>query len=112
MLKFNKKLHCRHGEETRNDMHTLYGDGIHDDTLAIQELIDSGACEVILPAPKNFYLISKPLELHSNFRLVLPRFAEVRLAAGSNCVMPLPPPAFTAVRSVRWKPSAFSRQRG
>lgn len=68
-------------------MHTLYGDGIHDDTLAIQELIDSGACEVTLPAPKKFYLISKPIELPSNFRLVLPRFAEVRLAARSNCLM-------------------------
>lgn len=68
-------------------MYRLYGDGIHDDTLAIQELIDSGVCEVCLPAPKKFYLISKPLELHSNFRLVLPRFAEVRLAAGANCVM-------------------------
>jgi len=68
-------------------MYTLYGDGIHDDTLAIQELIDSGVCEVSLPAPKKFYLLSKPLELPSNFRLVLPRFAEVRLAKGANCVM-------------------------
>ena len=57
----------------------LYGDGIHDDTAAIQELIDSGVCEVSLPAPEKFYLISKPLELPSNFRLVLPRFAEIRL---------------------------------
>ena len=47
-------------------MYTLYGDGIHDDTNAIQEMIDSGVCEVILPAPKKFYLISKPLELPSN----------------------------------------------
>ncbi len=66
--------------------HILYGDGIHDDTAAIQELIDS-SCEVILPAPDKFYIISKPLELHSNFRLILPRFAEIRLADGSNCVM-------------------------
>lgn len=29
----------------------LYGDGIHDDTAAIQELIDSGLCEVSLPLP-------------------------------------------------------------
>lgn len=65
----------------------LYGDGIHDDTAAIQELIDSGTNEVILPAPEAFYLISRPLELPSDFRLVLPRFAEVRLAANSNCVM-------------------------
>ncbi len=68
-------------------MSILYGDGIHDDTLAIQELIDSGVCEVVLPAPKVCYLISKPLELPSNFRLVLPRFAEIKLAAGSNCEM-------------------------
>ena len=27
--------------------YVLYGDGIHDDTDAIQELIDSGVCEVI-----------------------------------------------------------------
>ncbi len=65
----------------------LYGDGIHDDTRAIQERIDSGLCEVTLPAPEKFYLISAPLELPSNFRLVLPRFAEVRLADNSNCVM-------------------------
>lgn len=68
-------------------MYTLYGDGIHDDTPAIQEQIDSGVCEVVLPAPEKFYLITKPLELPSNFRLVLPRFAEIRLAAQSNCVM-------------------------
>ena len=67
--------------------HRLYGDGIHDDTAAIQEMIDSGVCEVSLPAPASYYLISKPLELPSDFRLTLPRFAEIRLAAGSNCVM-------------------------
>ena len=67
--------------------HILYGDGIHDDTAAIQERIDSGACELTLPAPEKFYLISKPLELPSDFRLVLPRFAEVRLAAGASCLM-------------------------
>ena len=65
----------------------LYGDGIHDDTEGLQQLIDEGLCEVILPAPKVCYLISKPLELPSNFRLVLPRFAEVKLADGSNCFM-------------------------
>lgn len=68
-------------------MYTLHGDGIHDDTAAIQAMIDGGACEVCLPPPKKFYLISKPLELPSNFRLVLPRFAEIRLASGANCVM-------------------------
>lgn len=68
-------------------MYQLYGDGIHDDTLAIQEMIDSGVCEVSLPAPKKHYLISKPLELPSNFRLVLPRYAVIKLADWSNCVM-------------------------
>lgn len=66
--------------------YTLYGDGIHDDTAAIQQMIDT-SCELTLPAPTAHYLISKPLELHSNFKLILPRFAEIRLAAGSNCVM-------------------------
>lgn len=67
--------------------HTLYGDGIHDDTPAIQELIDSGKCSVSLPAPEVCYIISKPLELPSNFSLTLPRFAEIKLKKGSNCVM-------------------------
>ncbi len=68
-------------------MYTLYGDGIHDDTSAIQSMIDSGVCEVSLPAPKVCYLISRPLELPSNFRLILPRFAEIKLAKNSNCLM-------------------------
>lgn len=68
-------------------MTRLYGDGIHDDTEAIQALIDGGACEVTLPPPERYYLISKPLELPSHFRLVLPRYAEIRLADRSDCVM-------------------------
>ncbi len=66
--------------------YTLYGDGIHDDTDALQEMIDN-SCEVVLPGPKAFYLISRTLVLHSDLRLVLPRFAEVRLKADSNCYM-------------------------
>ena len=65
----------------------LYGDGIHDDTDAIQALIDSGVCEVSLPAPKVRYLISRPLVIPSNFKLKLPRYAEIKLADGSNCFM-------------------------
>ena len=68
-------------------MYQLYGDGVHDDYPAIQEMIDSGVCEVSLPAPKKCYLISKTLLLPSNFRFVLPRFAEIKLADGSNCSM-------------------------
>ena len=65
----------------------LWGDGIHDDTAAIQERIDEAHRELSLPDPEVCYLISHPLELPSDFRLVLPRFAEVRLAPGSNCLM-------------------------
>lgn len=67
--------------------YALYGDGIHDDTDAIQELIDSGVCEVSLPAPKNYYLISRTLVIPSNFKLKLPRYARIKLADGSNCFM-------------------------
>ncbi|MBR5519849.1 MAG: hypothetical protein IKU55_03935 [Clostridia bacterium] len=65
----------------------LFGDGVHDDTTAIQQRINQGACELVLPAPTVCYLISRPLDLPSNFRLVLPRFAEIRLADGANCYM-------------------------
>ena len=66
--------------------YTLFGDGIHDDTAAIQEMLNSYS-EVILPAPKVCYLISKPLVLRSFCKLTLPRYAEIRLAPDSNCVM-------------------------
>lgn len=65
----------------------IYGDGIHDDFPGIQERIDSGVCELILPPPKKYYLISRTLVLPSGFRLVLPRFAEIRLADGADCPM-------------------------
>lgn len=67
--------------------HILYGDGVHDDTAAIQELIDSGVCEVSLPAPAVRYLISRPLTIPSCFKLKLPRYAEIRLADGADCCM-------------------------
>ncbi|MBQ9963684.1 MAG: hypothetical protein IJP14_01020, partial [Clostridia bacterium] len=65
----------------------LYGDGIHDDYAAIQELLDSGICEVQLPPPKVRYLISKTLKIHGGQCLRLPRFAEIMLAPDSNCCM-------------------------
>lgn len=68
-------------------MYTLWGDGIHDDYPAIQEMLDGGICEVTLPAPKVRYLISKTLEMPSYTRLVLPRYAEIKLADGANCPM-------------------------
>ena len=64
----------------------LYGDGLHDDTLAIQQLLDQKGL-VYLPTPKKFYLISKPLEISSFTKLKLDRFAEIRLKENSNCLM-------------------------
>ena len=65
----------------------LYGDGIHDDYPAIQEMIDSGACEITLPTPEKCYLISKTLIIHSYFKLKLPRYAEIKLMDGADCFM-------------------------
>ena len=67
-------------------MYTLYGDGIHDDTLALQELLDTKK-EIVLPEPSAFYLVSKTLLIGSHTRFVLPGFAEIRLKDGSNCPM-------------------------
>ena len=71
----------------RDEQYVLYGDGVRDDTAALQRMIDTAGGELCLPMPQVCYLISRPLELPSNFKLRLPRFAEVRLAAGANCVM-------------------------
>ena len=68
-------------------MYTLYGDGIHDDTEAIQEMLDSGICEVALPVPKAFYCISKTLRVHSGQTLRLPETAMVQLLPSSSCPM-------------------------
>lgn len=67
--------------------HILIGNGIHDDTDAIQSLLDSGASAVRLPAPEKCYLISKPLRLHSGTALILEPYTRIRLADGANCHM-------------------------
>ena len=67
--------------------YVLYGDGIHDDYPAIQEMLDSGACEVSLPAPRVCYLISRTLVIPAFCKLKLPRFAVIRLMDGANCYM-------------------------
>ena len=48
----------------------LVGNGIYDDTDAIQALLDSGVSSVHLPAPEKFYLISKPLRHASSTALI------------------------------------------
>ena len=67
--------------------HILYGDGIHDDYPAIQELLDSRLSEIALPVPEKNYLISKTLKLHGGQTLKLPRFAVIRLADHADCAM-------------------------
>ena len=65
----------------------LYGDGIHDDTLAIQELLDSGRSEIVLDAPVKNYLISKTLKIHGGQTLRMSPTTVIRLMDDSNCCM-------------------------
>jgi hypothetical protein len=68
-------------------MTRLFGDGVHDDTPAVQALLDSGASLVRLPAPERHYLVSRPLRIGSGQALVLDPFTRVRLAPRSDCLM-------------------------
>ena len=67
--------------------YVLYGNGINDDAPAIQELLDSGMAEVVLPAPQKCYMISKTLKIHGGQTLKLGRFTTIRLMPHSNCAM-------------------------
>lgn len=67
--------------------HLLFGDGIHDDTAAIQARLDTGNALVCLPVPGVAYLISRPLVIHSNQEFRLDRWSRIRLAPRSNCLM-------------------------
>ena len=60
----------------------LYGDGLHDDTDAIQELLDQRGTVNI---PDGYYLITKPLIIHSNTHFRLSSQATLHLADGANC---------------------------
>ena len=65
----------------------LAGDGVTDDTVAIQARLDSGTSCVYLPPPAKCYLISKTLKIGSDQELRLDRFSVIRLAPKSNCPM-------------------------
>lgn len=60
----------------------LYGDGIHDDTAAVQAMLDK--CGTVRISDGQ-YLITKPLIIHSNTHLILSSLATLRLADGANC---------------------------
>lgn len=64
---------------------TLYKDGIHDDTAALQSLLDNSTGTVILSDGE--YLISDTLKIHDNTRLCLSHRAIVRLADDACCIM-------------------------
>lgn len=68
-------------------MYKLYGDGIHDDVCAIQEMLDSGASLVELPVPDVHYSISKPLKINSNQTLKMGETTTIKLLPRSNCFM-------------------------
>ena len=63
----------------------LHGDGVGDDTDAIQALIDSGAGIVKLPRPAKHYRISRTLKFGSRTGLELDADTCIRLAPGSSC---------------------------
>ena len=65
----------------------LAGNGIADDTAAIQERLDSGASCVYLPPPPKHYLISRTLRIGSGTELRLDRLTIIRLAPKSDCPM-------------------------
>lgn len=65
----------------------LAGDGVTDDTAAIQARLDTRSACVYLPPPAKCYLISRPLEIHSEQELRLDRYSVVRLAPKSDCHM-------------------------
>ena len=63
----------------------LYGDGIHDDTLALQALLDS--CGIVTVDRPGTYLVSKTLIIHSNTRFVLSPGAKLLAAPLSRCAL-------------------------
>lgn len=65
----------------------LIGDGVADDTSAIQARLDAGSSCVSLPPPAKAYRISKTLKIGSGQELRLDRFSVIRLAPQSNCPM-------------------------
>ena len=65
----------------------LFGNGVADDTAAIQARLDSGAACVYLPPQEKCYHISKTLRIGSDTELRLDGFSVIRLAPGTDCPM-------------------------
>ena len=58
----------------------LYGDGLHDDTDALQAMLDTRAGLVAPPAPQAHYLISRTLDVHSGQELRFSRWTRILLS--------------------------------
>ena len=63
----------------------LYADGIHDDTLELQAMLDN--CGVVTVDRPGTYLISKTLIIHSNTRLILSPGVKFLAAPLSKCAL-------------------------
>ena len=61
----------------------LYGDGIHDETSALQSMLD--ACGIVTVDRAGTFLVNKTLIIHSNTRLVLSPGAKLLAAPLSRC---------------------------
>lgn len=63
----------------------LYRDGIHDDTEAIQAMLDE--CGIVMLSKPGIYLVSRTLIIHSNTRFVLSPGAKILAAPNSKCAL-------------------------
>lgn len=63
----------------------FYADGIHDDTQALQELLDN--CGIVTLDKPGKYLVNKTLKIHSNTRFVLSPGAHIIAAPMSRCAL-------------------------
>ncbi|MBQ3223530.1 MAG: hypothetical protein IJB41_07960, partial [Clostridia bacterium] len=63
----------------------LYGNGTHDDTAALQEMLDRRGI-VTIDRPGT-YLVSRTLVIHANTRLVLSPGAKLLAAPMSRCAL-------------------------
>ena len=63
----------------------LYGDGIHDDTMELQKMLDQ--CGIVTIDRPGTYLVSKTLIIHSNTRLVVSPGVKFLAAPMSRCAL-------------------------
>jgi hypothetical protein len=80
-------FYCAAQLAAKEKLPKLFGDGINDDTQAIQALLDSRETSVYLPAPAKHYVNSKALRIHSNQTLKLDPATLIRRADGTNDYM-------------------------